>query len=195
MRPVRHTAAVIVLAVVAAACGGGDDEASGDTTTTSTPPAATTQPPPTTTLPTTTVAPTTTTQPRPQATALVAAIQIELGVLGYFEGQVDGIYGPVTADALTAFQSDAGITADGEYGSETYGALAEALEGDAEFVETLQEDLAELDLYSGAIDGDYGKGTERAVTALQEGCELDVEANGRFTPHTHVCLLQAQGKA
>jgi peptidoglycan hydrolase-like protein with peptidoglycan-binding domain len=189
---------VIVLALAATACGG-DDDATAEDSTTTTAPAATTTAPPATTQPPTTTAPTTTapttTEPSSPATVLVAAIQIQLGILGYYDGDSDGIYGPMTVDAVTAFQTDAGITADGQYGPETYAALAAALEADPDFVETLQEDLTELGLYSGAIDGVYGSGTERAVTQLQEECELEPEPDGRFTPLTHVCLLMAQGKA
>lgn len=189
---VRYGAALIVLALIVAGCGG-DDSAATTTAVTSASVTSTTAT--TTTLPaTTTTLPTTTTEPRPQATALVAAIQLQLTYLGYYDGDSDGIYGPQTVDALTAFQTDAGITADGAYGPETYGALADTLESDPEFVEALQEDLKELGRYNGAIDGDYGRGTIRGVTNLQEDCDLIPEPDGRFTPMTHVCLLQEQGK-
>jgi peptidoglycan hydrolase-like protein with peptidoglycan-binding domain len=190
MRSVRVSIVVIALALVATACGGDD---SADTTTTSSSLAPVT----TTTTPTTTAAPvttTTTSAPRPQATALVAAIQLELTILGYYEDLVDGIYGPATVDALTAFQTDAGITADGQYGTETYGALAAALEADEEFVTSLQEDLTELELYTGDITGEYDEATEAGVVTLQEDCVHEPEPDGRFTPLTHVCLLEALNK-
>ena len=190
MRSVKVSILVIALALVAAACGGDDDTAASSSTTSLAPVS-------TTAATTTTVAVVTTTTssaPRPQATALVAAIQLELQILGYSEDPVDGIYGPATAEALTAFQTDAGITADGQYGSETYVALAAALEADTEFVETLQEDLTGLGLYDGDITGEYDEATEAAVVTLQEDCEHEPEPNGRFTPLTHVCLLEALKK-
>jgi peptidoglycan hydrolase-like protein with peptidoglycan-binding domain len=120
-------------------------------------------------------------------------IQQELIALGYFDGEPDGILGPATQDAIKAFQTDAGITADGEYGPETYAALADALEADSEVVTALQEDLMDLKLYPGPADGDYGSGTIKAVEALQAKCDMTVD--GRFDPKTHVCLEVEMGRA
>ena len=57
----------------------------------------------------------------------VLDLQRSLASLGYGVGEVDGIYGPQTESAVMDFQADAGIVVDGEYGSETAEALAEAL--------------------------------------------------------------------
>ena len=184
MRSVSLTS-MIAVALALAACGG--DEPATTTTTTRAP--TTTSQPTTTTVPTTTS--TTTTVPDQVATAFVAALQQQLQVLGFFNGDIDGIYGPVTIEAVMAFQRDAGITVDGEYGPETEDALVAALEADADFVKELQESLGQLGLYTGPVDGDYGPGTKRAVTTLQEQCDLEPEPDGRFTPLTHVCLEQA----
>ena len=150
MRLVRVSMVVIALALVATACGG-DDDITAPSTTSSLAPVTTTQATTTTTVVETT---TTTSAPRPQATALVAAIQLELQILGYSEDPVDGIYGPATAEALTAG----------------------------------------LGLYDGDITGEYDEATEAAVVELQENCEHKPEPNGRFTPLTHVCLLEALKK-
>lgn len=193
MRPLRSLTSVVAVVLALGACSSGDDDSATDETTTTT--GATTSPTATatTTTTTTTLATTTTTTVAPSegATALVSAIQQQLQALGYFDGVTDGIYGPVTAAALTEFQTDAGITADGEYGPETYSALAVAVEKDADYVSDVQEGLNELGLYTGRIDGQYGTGTMRAVEALQEDCDLPIEADGRLTPQTHVCLEQA----
>ena len=189
MRPLRSLTSVIAVVLVFAACSSGDDEPSADDTTTTTTGAttSTTQATTTTTLATTT----TSTVAASEATALVSAIQQQLQALGYFDGVTDGIYGPVTAAALTEFQTDVGITADGEYGPETYSALAVAVEKDADYVSDVQEGLKELGLYTGRVDGQYGSGTKKAVEALQEDCDLALEVDGRLTPLTHVCLEQA----
>lgn len=176
-----------ILALVLAACGSGSDETT--TTTSTTFPAQSTATTSTTVAQTTTSSTTTTTSPYGGATLLTQVIQQELTALGYFEGGADGILGPVTVEAITAFQTDAGITADGAYGPETYEALADALEADPAIVEVIQEDLMELNLYPGPKDGDFGSGTVKAVEELQEDCGIDVD--GRFTPYTHVCLEQA----
>ncbi len=156
------------------------------------PPVSSTVATSTTTAATTTSSTTTTTSPYGGATLLTQVIQMELTVLGYFDGVADGILGPATEEAITAFQTDAGITADGAYGPETYAALADTLEADEDFVTSVQEDLLELKLYPGPVDGDYGSGTVKAVEALQEKCEMNVD--GRFEPKTHVCLEQEMGR-
>lgn len=188
----RGLAVAAMVALVLAACGSSSD----DTTTTTSPAAAadTTTTTSTTSPPSSTSSSTTsTTSPFGPATLLASVIQEELRSLGYFEGETDGILGPMTTEAITAFQTDAGITADGEYGPETYAALADALEADLDVVEALQKDLTELELYSGPADGEYGPGTVTAVEALQEECGMDVD--GRFDPYTHVCLEEQLGRA
>ncbi|MEA3503309.1 MAG: peptidoglycan-binding domain-containing protein [Actinomycetota bacterium] len=190
MRYRRGLAFTAVLALSLAACSSSGDDTTTSTSTTF--PTETTSV--TTTLPstTTTSSTTTTTSPYGSATLLTTIIQQELRILGYFNGEPDGILGPMTQDALKAFQSDAGITVDGEYGPETYVALADALEADTEFIVTVQEDLMELKLYPGPADGDYGPGTTKGVESLQEKC--DIETDGRFTPQTHICLEQQMGR-
>ena len=188
MKSVRHTAWVAVLAAVLAACSGGDGEAGTTTSSTAAPAPTTTTRAPVTTQATTTLAPTTTT-PGQVATATTTVVQVHLTALGYFEGDTDGVAGPVTVAAIEAFQKDAEIEVDGEYGPETAEALATAVEEDTDFIEAIQEDLTEVGLYTGPIDGDYGSGTVVAVEKLQEQCEIDVD--GRFTVKTHLCLIEA----
>ena len=183
----RSMAVAAAFALILAACGSSSDETT--TTTSTTFPTDTTVTTSTTLPADTTTSSTTTTSPYGGATLLTQVIQQELTALGYFEGAADGILGPMTVEAITAFQTDAGITADGAYGPETYAALADALEADPAIVEVIQEDLMELKLYPGPADGDYGSGTVKGVEALQEDCGIDVD--GRFTPYTHVCLEQA----
>lgn len=49
----------------------------------------------------------------------VKSVQRKLSSLGYYKGSVDGIYGNETKSAVTAFQRNCGITADGICGSQT----------------------------------------------------------------------------
>lgn len=49
----------------------------------------------------------------------VRKIQKKLKELGYYNGSVDGIYGSSTKKAVTAFQKNCGITADGIAGAKT----------------------------------------------------------------------------
>lgn len=53
----------------------------------------------------------------------VKEVQRRLKNWGYYDGQVDGIYGPATAKAVKYFQSKNGLTADGICGKATYAAL------------------------------------------------------------------------
>jgi len=46
-------------------------------------------------------------------TATVAAVQRRLGELGYYHGVVDGVMGPQTRAAITAFESTHGMIVDG----------------------------------------------------------------------------------
>lgn len=50
----------------------------------------------------------------------VAAIQSQLGALGYEAGAADGDFGNATADAVRAFQRDRGLEVDGIIGAQTY---------------------------------------------------------------------------
>jgi peptidoglycan hydrolase-like protein with peptidoglycan-binding domain len=182
----RLSIVAAALALVAAACGGGDDP---DTTTTL---AAVATTPPTTAAPVTTTppAPTTTTTTQPgsdiPATATMIVVQEDLTFLGFYEGPIDGIAGDETQDAISAFQTDAGIDADGAYGPQTDAAMAEALGSNEEYVTELQEFLIEEELYPGPVDGDYGQGTQKAVKAFQKECEI--EETGLLDIATRLCM-------
>lgn len=49
----------------------------------------------------------------------VKSIQRKLSSLGYYKGSIDGVYGKATKSAVTAFQRNCGITADGICGNQT----------------------------------------------------------------------------
>ena len=53
----------------------------------------------------------------------VAALQTRLQDLGFYVGRVDGYFGPRTHDALSSFQREIGISADGICGPETLRSL------------------------------------------------------------------------
>ena len=58
-----------------------------------------------------------------------------LGYLGYYSGQVDGIWGQLSGEATKAFQADYGLTADGICGTMTQKMLIGAIAGTAAKVE------------------------------------------------------------
>ena len=51
------------------------------------------------------------------------SVQSKLKDLGYYTGNIDGIYGPLTRSAVINFQRDYGLSVDGFVGPETLGAL------------------------------------------------------------------------
>lgn len=58
--------------------------------------------------------------------ANVLDLQDQLRSLGYFAGTMDASFGPLTAQAVMAFQNDAGLQTDAVVGSQTWDALAVA---------------------------------------------------------------------
>ncbi len=172
----------VVIALVATACGGDD---AAETTTTAAPPSTVATTTSTSSTTTTTLA-TTTTDDGLVATATTLVVQVDLTALGYFEGAIDGIAGPETQSAIARFQGDAGIEADGVFGPVTDEAMVPQLQALPEYVEQVQEDLTERELYTGPIDGDYGDGTRAAVEKLQAECEL--EETGELEINTRICL-------
>ena len=75
-----------------------------------------------------TVGPTTTLKPGDSGQE-VTALQNALRTLGYLTGTADGVYGPATQAAVTAFQTASNLTTDGVLGPATLAALTSALAG------------------------------------------------------------------
>ena len=102
----------------------------------------------------------------------VAQLQQALKVLGYYDGDVTGVYDDATTAAVAALQRDLGLPETGEYDEATDAALRQRL-GDrldtfTGAVSDLQEALTELGYYSGPIDGRYSAATVAAVKAFQK---------------------------
>lgn len=124
----------------------------------------------------------------------VRKLQQALKDLGYYEGVVDGQFGDGTAQAVTLFQAQHALNADGMAGTETlsllYSSIAETYMPTAtpsptpsvirkgehsDRVTAAQERLLELGYYDGVIDGQFGNGTEEAVRLFQRQNGLDVD--------------------
>ncbi len=58
----------------------------------------------------------------------VQALQVDLRDMGYYTGNLDGAFGPLTESAVRAFQQAAGLAVDGIVGPETKRALCDVLE-------------------------------------------------------------------
>jgi N-acetylmuramoyl-L-alanine amidase len=53
----------------------------------------------------------------------VAVLQQKLKQLNYYTGNIDGLYGPGTAEAVKKFQQDRGLMVDGVFGESSYTAI------------------------------------------------------------------------
>ena len=104
---------------------------------------------------------------------------------------IGGDYGPATERAVRTFQDRYGLTIDGKSGRTTQ----RALEGGIQYlrqgssgvaVRRLQGKLASAGFLNGAIDGEFGPGTARAVRAFQASEGLD--ADGIVGPSTFNAL-------
>lgn len=107
----------------------------------------------------------------------VACIQADLRTIGYYEGDVDGLYGPLTVEAVERFQEDNDLPVTGLVDPPTQAGMQLGL-GDRESAQVgaLQAILITTGHYSGPIDGMWSPEVEAALIALQE--DLGVPATG-----------------
>ena len=131
----------------------------------------------------------------------VAALQVALRAAGAYSGDVDGLRGPRTSDALLAFQERAGLVPDGIPGPLTRRALGDL--GTPELgsrslsfgtrgwdVAELQFRLAWHGFPSGPFDGAFGPALEAAVRRFQRFAHLP--AIGIAGPRTIAALGRAR---
>lgn len=121
--------------------------------------------------------------------AEVIAVQQKLMDLGYeVSGGADGQYGSGVRNAVRQFQSDNGLSVDGDVGPETWNALFPPTpvylgypgyliaEGMSSYHVTLiQQRLANLGYSVGTIDGIFGTKTKNAVIQFQQNNGLSVD--------------------
>lgn len=101
--------------------------------------------------PTTETTPTTTTTMRPAESPVVKAnkeVQEDPAGLGFYDGPVNGVYGPRTTAAVKRFQARAGLPVDGIAGTQTMGAINLALANDSTHAEDLLQTTPEGALLS-----------------------------------------------
>ena len=120
----------------------------------------------------------------PGGSPLVRYVQRRLERAGYFPGPIDGLFGPRTEQAVSAFQTSQGLPVDGIAGPHTWAALSSPVPtlgpgaGDgpagSDLVRSLQRQLATVGDSPGPIDGRYGELTERAVIRFQQARGLPV---------------------
>ncbi|HEU5138439.1 MAG TPA: peptidoglycan-binding protein [Bacillales bacterium] len=132
----------------------------------------------------------------------VKPLQRQLKDFDYYDDKVDGSYGPITFDAVSAFQKDYGLLVDGIFGPKTFDALkkVESLQdtykdapvlsqGDrGKVVKDLQSQLKDLNYYGGDLDGIYGPRTSGAVKDFQQ--TNDISVDGMAGPETYKALIK-----
>ena len=117
----------------------------------------------------------------------VTRLQQKLEALGYYDGEITGHFGEKTEAAVKAYQTKAGLYADGIAGPATQAKLfgtttsssssaASKVNLTSEEIRKLQEDLKALGFYeSGSVTGNYGTLTEEAVRQFQRKYGLDAD--------------------
>ena len=107
----------------------------------------------------------------------VTALQTDLATIGLYTGEIDGVYGPETIEAVERLQEEAGLPVTGLFDPATQEALASALgERESAEIAALQGILTTTGHYSGPIDGRWSRELEDALKAFQT--ELGVPATG-----------------
>ncbi|MEG1844835.1 MAG: peptidoglycan-binding protein [Clostridia bacterium] len=125
----------------------------------------------------------------------VAEVQTRLIALDYLTGAADGIYGANTAEAVSAFQAQNGLSPSGTVDERTRAALDDpdaaphvatlSRGSKGEKVAQLQTELIRYGFMTGAADGRYGRATEDAVKALEAHLIAQGEAiqvSGQVSP-------------
>lgn len=128
--------------------------------------------------------------------AYTSALQQDLTTAGYYTGPVDGIYGPLTVQAVEDLQAASGLPVTGTVDKATADALQGALAAiggaaaDASLASTaaVQQTLKLVGFWDGPVDGIWTPELTEAVKAFQT--ELGVEPTGTVDAVT-VAAFQA----
>jgi peptidoglycan hydrolase-like protein with peptidoglycan-binding domain len=104
--------------------------------------------------------------------AAVARLQRRLLRLGYGPGPVDGLYGPLTAGAVTRLQAANRVAVDGIAGPVTQKVLRLQSRPSATVVRRAQRRLRRLGHRPGQVDGIFGPRTVRAVQRFKSASGL-----------------------
>ncbi len=129
------------------------------------------------------------------------ALQKSLRGAGYYDGEVDGVYGPETVDAVEALQKAHGLPVTGTVDKATADALAAdlAAKGGATAAQevastsAVQQTLKLAGFWDGPVDGEW---TPELTDALKEfQTELGVEPTGTVDAATIAALEKAIAEA
>lgn len=120
----------------------------------------------------------------PDGSPIVRHLQRLLADAGHSPGPIDGLFGPLTADAVMRYQADVGLPVDGIASQPMLAGLAGRVTvvrpgagyeaGGSPIVRHLQRLLVRAGYSPGPVDGRYGPLTERAVRRYQANRDLPV---------------------
>jgi peptidoglycan hydrolase-like protein with peptidoglycan-binding domain len=125
------------------------------------------------------------------------ALQTSLAAAGFYEGPIDGVYGPATVAAVEALQTDAGLPVTGLVDRATAEALEQAViaaGGEAAtqaiaHTAALQSLLTVAGYWTGPIDGQWSDALTAALQQLQT--DLGVPPTGVVDAETLAAIQQA----
>ena len=131
------------------------------------------------------------------------AVQTGLQTAGYYDGEIDGVYGPATADAVEALQADAELPVTGYVDRATAAALdgtlaaagGEAATEAVAHTAAVQSTLKLAGYWTGPVDGTWSEELTEALTAFQTA--LGVTPSGEVDTATMRALEEtiAAGQA
>jgi peptidoglycan hydrolase-like protein with peptidoglycan-binding domain len=108
----------------------------------------------------------------------VKNVQQLLSDRGFYGGEIDGVSGPMTQEAIILAQKTYGLVADGVAGSLTIAALEagsnyvpmsnSVVSNKSDSIKNLQQLLSDRGFYGGAIDGVSGPMTQEAIILAQK---------------------------
>jgi peptidoglycan hydrolase-like protein with peptidoglycan-binding domain len=130
-----------------------------------------------------------------------AALQQSLADTGYYTGQVDGVYGPMTVDAVEALQAAHSLPQTGTVDKATAAALQAELDqlGEAASLEStattaaLQQTLKLAGYWDGPVDGVWTDALTQSVMTLQT--DLGVPVTGTVDAATISAFQEAVAAA
>ena len=140
-----------------------------------------------------------------QAVAAVAAyttaLQTSLFEAGYYTGEVDGVYGPATVDAVEALQNAHGLPSTGTVDKATADALQADLDAkggvaaqqSVASTAAVQQTLKLAGYWDGPVDGEWTPALTEALQTLQT--ELGVEPTGTVDAATIAAFEKAIAEA
>jgi len=137
------------------------------------------------------------TQARADATAYTRALQQSLKDAGYYEGEVDGVYGPETVSAVESLQKESGLPVTGTMDKSSQVALQTALSTRAGVdaaeatasTAALQQTLSLAGYWDGPVDGQPSDALTDAVKTAQD--DLGVKATGEVDAATVAAFEKA----